>query len=146
MRRLDRAASRGVIHPNNAARTKSRLSQAIKSLKDIGVKLAIDDFGTGYSSLSYIARLPANSLKIDRSFIMDMTNRPESMTLVSTIITLAHSLKLNVVAEGVETGEQARLLTLLKCNEMQGFLFSKPLPPEEIPGWLENYHNSILIE
>jgi len=125
------------------------IEQNIDKLGDLqasGVQVTIDDFGTGYSSLSYIARLPANSLKIDRSFIMDMTNRPESMTLVSTIITLAHSLKLNVVAEGVETGEQARLLTLLKCNEMQGFLFSKPLPPEEIPGWLENYHNSILIE
>lgn len=96
----------------------------LNAVQAAGVRVTIDDFGTGYSSLSYIARLPVNTLKIDRSFIMDMTNRPESMTLVSTIITLAHSLKLNVVAEGVETGEQARLLALLKCNEMQGFLFS----------------------
>lgn len=104
----------------------------LKAVRMAGLGVAIDDFGTGYSSLSYIAKLPVDSLKIDRSFITNMTTQPESMTIVSTIINLAHSLNLKVVAEGVETEEQSKFLTLLKCDEMQGFLFSKPLPPEEI--------------
>lgn len=104
----------------------------LKAIRMAGFGIAVDDFGTGYSSLSYIAKLPINSLKIDRSFITNMTTRPESMTIVSIIITLAHSLNLNVIAEGVETEEQAKFLSLLKCNEMQGYLFSKPLPPDEI--------------
>lgn len=111
------------------------IEQNITKLKAIqmeDIQIAIDDFGTGYSSLSYISRLPINSLKIDRSFIMNMTTKPESMTIVSSIIALAHALNFKVVAEGVETEEQAKLLTLLKCNEMQGFLFSKPLPADEI--------------
>ena len=96
----------------------------------MGVGIAIDDFGTGFSSLSYLSKLPFDTLKIDRSFVIDMTTSPEGLALVSTIINLAHSLKLNAVAEGVETDEQSRLLRLLKCDEMQGFLFSRPLPCE----------------
>ena len=92
--------------------------------------MAIDDFGTGFSSLSYLAKLPVDTLKIDRSFVIDMTAGPEGLALVSTVINLAHSLKLKVVAEGVETEEQSRLLRLLGCDEMQGFLFSKPVPGE----------------
>jgi diguanylate cyclase (GGDEF)-like protein/PAS domain S-box-containing protein len=101
---------------------------SLRALRSLGVTIAIDDFGTGFSSLSYLARLPVDTLKIDRSFITDMTASPEGLSLVATIINLAHSLKLNVVAEGVETDEQARLLRLLGCDEMQGFLFSKPVP------------------
>jgi len=104
----------------------------LKALRDMGVNIAIDDFGTGYSSLGYLARLPVNALKIDRSFIIRMTEDSDSMTIVSTIISLAHSLKLIVVAEGVETEEQSRFLKLLKCDEMQGYLFSKPLPAEQL--------------
>ena len=103
----------------------------------MGVNIAIDDFGTGYSSLGYLARLPVNALKIDRSFIMTMIEEPESMTIVSTIILLAHSLNLKVVAEGVETEEQSRFLKLLKCDEMQGYLFSKPLPAAGLTKMLE---------
>ena len=103
---------------------------SLRALRSLGVTIAIDDFGTGFSSLSYLARLPVDTLKIDRSFITDMTASPEGLSLVSTIINLAHSLKLNVVAEGVETEEQARLLRLLGCDEMQGFLFSKPVPAD----------------
>ena len=96
----------------------------------MGVGIAIDDFGTGFSSLSYLAKLPVDTLKIDRSFVLDMTAGPERLALVFTIINLAHWLKLKVVAEGVETEEQSRLLRLLDCDEMQGFLFSKPVAGE----------------
>ena len=101
---------------------------SLRSIRELGVTIAIDDFGTGFSSLSYLARLPVHTLKIDRFFIIDMTVSPEGLALVSTIINLAHSLKLNVVAEGVETEEQSKLLRVLNCDEMQGYLFSKPLP------------------
>ena len=103
---------------------------SLKAIRDLGVTIAIDDFGTGFSSLSYLAKLPVDTLKIDRSFVIEMTAAPEGLALVSTIIKLAHSLKFKVVAEGVETEEQSRLLRLLACDEMQGYLFSKPVPGE----------------
>ena len=103
---------------------------SLQAIRDLGVTIAIDDFGTGFSSLSYLAKLPVDTLKIDRSFIINMTIGPQGLALVSTIISLAHALKLKVVAEGVETEEQQRLLRLLGCDEMQGFLFSKPVPRE----------------
>lgn len=100
----------------------------LQAIREMGVHIAIDDFGTGFSSLSYLSRLPVDALKIDRSFIVDMTAGPQGLALVTTIINLAHSLKLNVVAEGVETQEQAQLLRLLGCDEMQGHLCSPALP------------------
>ena len=107
-----------------------RSVSTLRAIREMGIRIAIDDFGTGFSSLSYLSNLPVDTLKIDRSFVLDMTETPEGEALVSTIINLAHSLKLNVVAEGVETEEQFRLLGLLNCDEMQGFLFSKPVPVE----------------
>ncbi len=104
----------------------------LRALRDKGIKIAIDDFGTGYSSLAYIAKLPVNELKIDRAFIVGMTTNPDDMTIVSTIISLAHALELTVIAEGVETDEQAKLLRLVKCDQMQGYFFSKPRPLDEI--------------
>jgi diguanylate cyclase (GGDEF)-like protein/PAS domain S-box-containing protein len=101
---------------------------SLQAIRAMGITIAIDDFGTGFSSLSYLAKLPVDTLKIDRSFVIDMTAGPEGLALVSTIISLAHSLNLKVVAEGVETEEQSRLLRLLSCDEIQGFLFSKPVP------------------
>ena len=98
----------------------------------LGVRVAIDDFGTGYSSLSYLAKLPVQTLKIDRSFVISMLDEPATMTLVQTIISLAHSLRLKVVAEGVDAEEQAKILALLRCDEMQGYLFSKPVPFDEL--------------
>jgi diguanylate cyclase (GGDEF)-like protein len=103
----------------------------LQAIRALGVTIAIDDFGTGFSSLAYLARLPVDTLKIDRSFVIDMTSGPQGLALVSTIINLAHSLKLKVVAEGVETEEQSRLLRLLGCDMMQGFLFSQPIPAEK---------------
>jgi diguanylate cyclase (GGDEF)-like protein/PAS domain S-box-containing protein len=106
--------------------------EKLRQICGLGMQIAIDDFGTGYSSLGYLARLPVHSLKIDRSFIISMEQNPQSMTLVSTIISMAHSLKLKVVAEGVETETQANFLRLLRCDEAQGYLFSKPVSAEEI--------------
>ncbi len=106
--------------------------ERLRMLRDLGVTIAIDDFGTGYSSLNYLARLPMDTLKIDRSFVSGMSVSPENRTIVSTIISLAHSLGLKVVAEGVETEEQLNLLRLLKCDQMQGFLLSRPVASEEI--------------
>ncbi len=106
--------------------------EKLKALRDLGMSVAIDDFGTGYSSLGYLAKLPVHSLKIDRSFIVGMADDRDAMTLVSTIISLAHSLRLIVVAEGVETEEQARVLRLLRCDEMQGYLISRPVPEGEL--------------
>jgi diguanylate cyclase len=104
-------------------------------LKEIGIKLFIDDFGTGYSSLGYLATLPVHALKIDRSFIIRMVNEPDHMTIVSSTISLAHSLKLKVVAEGVDAEDQAQSLRRLKCDEIQGYLYSPPLPPEKFQDW-----------
>jgi PAS domain S-box-containing protein/diguanylate cyclase (GGDEF)-like protein len=111
--------------------------EKLREVRDMGVNIAIDDFGTGYSSLRYLAKLPVNALKIDRSFIITMADNPDSMSIVSTIISLAHSLNLKVIAEGVESEEQRKFLNLLKCDEIQGYLISKPVPAENIPSVLE---------
>jgi diguanylate cyclase (GGDEF)-like protein len=100
----------------------------LQALRDMGVRVSIDDFGTGYSSLSYLSKLPVDTVKIDRSFIQAMMNGKDGLKLVSIIINLAHSLNLSVVAEGVETHRQLRMLRRLGCDEMQGFLVSKALP------------------
>jgi len=102
--------------------------QLLDSLRDLGCRVAIDDFGTGYSSLNYLARLPADTLKIDQSFIRELTESPQTLSLVTNIINLAHSLSLSVVAEGVETEEQAKLLRLLRCDVLQGYLLGRPMP------------------
>jgi diguanylate cyclase (GGDEF)-like protein len=103
---------------------------SLLAIRALGVTIAIDDFGTGFSSLSYLAKLPVDTLKIDRSFVTEMDSGTGGLTLVSVIINLAHELKLNTVAEGVETEEQLRQLRLLGCDEMQGYLFGKPVPVE----------------
>jgi diguanylate cyclase (GGDEF)-like protein len=104
----------------------------LKAMRAMGLNVAVDDFGTGYSSLSYLARLPITSLKIDRSFVIQMPKSPEQMAIVSTVISLARALNLKVVAEGVETEEQANLLRLLRCDEVQGYLFGKPVPAADL--------------
>jgi diguanylate cyclase (GGDEF)-like protein len=109
---------------------------ALATLHQMGVGLAIDDFGTGYSSLGYLKHLPITVLKIDQSFVRDLATDRDDRTLAATIITLGHGLELAVVAEGVETEEQRRILLEQGCDLAQGYLFSPPLPAEEFAAWL----------
>jgi diguanylate cyclase (GGDEF)-like protein/PAS domain S-box-containing protein len=102
--------------------------ETLQEIRKLGVVIAIDDFGTGFSSLRYLAKLPIDTLKIDRSFVVDMASGPRGLALVSTIINLGQALSLKLVAEGVETEEQSRLLRLLRCDEMQGYLYGRPVP------------------
>jgi EAL domain-containing protein (putative c-di-GMP-specific phosphodiesterase class I) len=106
-------------------------------LKNMGVNISIDDFGTGFSSLGSLKRLPIDALKIDQSFVREATTDPDDAALVMAIITLAHNLRLKVVAEGVETEDQLRFLQLLRCDEIQGYFFSKPLPADKLAALFE---------
>ncbi|MEI6738561.1 MAG: EAL domain-containing protein, partial [Pseudomonadota bacterium] len=106
-------------------------ANALKQLGVLGIGIAVDNFGTGFSSLSYLRQLPIDSIKVDSSFVRDIGTDPNDEAIIRAIIAMTHSLKLNVVAEGVEREEQYRALRDLECDEYQGFYFSKPLPPEE---------------
>lgn len=108
------------------------MTKVLQVIRGLGVHIAMDDFGTGYSSLSYIAKLPINELKIDRSFVIEMAGSEYSRNIVTMVIQLAHTLHLEVVAEGVDAEEQVRILAELGCDQMQGYLISKPLPPADI--------------
>jgi diguanylate cyclase (GGDEF)-like protein len=103
---------------------------SLRAIRALGVTIAIDDFGTGFSSLNYLSKLPVDTLKIDRSFVVEMLSAPGGLTLISVIMNLAQALKLSTVAEGVETEEQLRQLRSLGCDEIQGYLFGKPVPVE----------------
>jgi EAL domain-containing protein (putative c-di-GMP-specific phosphodiesterase class I) len=104
--------------------------EKLSAIRALGISIAIDDFGTGFSSLSYLSRLPIDTLKIDRAFVVDMVNSQTGLALVATIIRLAEALGLKTVAEGVETEEQRRMLRLLNCQELQGYLLAKPAPAD----------------
>ena len=104
----------------------------LRELSQMGIEISLDDFGTGYSSLSYLKRFPINKLKIDQSFVRDLTTDSEVVAIVRTIITLARSLRLKVIAEGVEKDEELSILRSLDCDEIQGYLFCRPLPADEV--------------
>jgi diguanylate cyclase (GGDEF)-like protein/PAS domain S-box-containing protein len=104
----------------------------LRELREMGLRLALDDFGTGYSSLAYLSRLPLDLLKVDRSFVHGMAESSDHTSIISTIISLAQGLRLKVIAEGVETEQQAQLLRLLRCDQAQGYLFSPPVPAEKL--------------
>ncbi|GHC93647.1 putative signaling protein [Pseudorhodoferax aquiterrae] len=112
--------------------------KAFEALSDIGVQLSIDDFGTGYSSLSYLRQLQVGELKIDRSFVQDLESSADARAIVEAVIRLAHALGLQVVAEGVETAAQQDVLTRLQCDDLQGYLFAKPMPAEHVAAWAED--------
>ena len=113
----------------------------LSRLKSRGINISIDDFGTGFSSLASLKRLPIDALKIDQSFVRDVTSDPDDAALVNAIITLAHNLRLRVVAEGVETEDQLRFLQLLRCDEIQGYFFSRPLPAEALVSLFDSQKN-----
>jgi EAL domain-containing protein (putative c-di-GMP-specific phosphodiesterase class I) len=100
---------------------------ALARLKDIGVAISLDDFGTGYSSLAYLKRFPIDVLKIDKSFVDDVTSKASDAAIALSVISLAHNLNMRVIAEGVETREQVEFLAAHGCDEMQGYYFSRPL-------------------
>ena len=120
----------------------SNTSQLLRQIRALGVSLSIDDFGTGYSSLAYLKRLPLNTLKIDRSFIQDIQTSSQDMEIVQAIIVMAHTLQLQVVTEGVETTQQLELLSRYGCDFIQGYLISRPVPFEALPGVLEQLNQS----
>ncbi len=113
--------------------------RTLKQLKELGVTIAIDDFGTGYSSLSYLKKFPVHTLKIDKSFVMDMTEDEEDRVIVETIISMAHTLGFKTVAEGVETQEHTTILTNLGCDYLQGYHYSKAIQKDKFTEFLENY-------
>ena len=125
------------ITENSLMKDLQSVIPSLHRLNEIGVEISIDDFGTGYSSLAYLTTLPISELKIDGGFIRDLGMTPQSSAVVTAIIALARSLGLRVIAEGVETLRQMEVLHRLGCGVMQGFLFSRPRPADEIQGWLE---------
>lgn len=110
-------------------------AEMMVQLRGLGIHIHIDDFGTGYSSLNYIHRFPINALKIDRSFVAKMFANDENMEIIKAIISLAHSLNLDLIAEGVELSDQLNYLKKLKCHFGQGFLFSRPMEVKRIENW-----------
>jgi len=129
---LEPSAAEIEITETNAMRNPDATIETLLDLKALGIRVAIDDFGTGYSSLSYLQRFPIGALKIDRSFVRAVADDPGAAAIAAAIIGLAHSLDLEVVAEGVETRAQLEFLRKHECDQVQGFLCSRPLPEESL--------------
>ncbi len=111
----------------------------LETFRDLGLQIAIDDFGTGYSSLAYLKRFPVTGLKIDQSFVRNLTTDDDAATIVNAIISLGHNLGLKTTAEGVEEHDQLTFLRAYGCDEVQGYLISRPMPPDEVPAWLSSW-------
>ena len=111
----------------------------LNQLREAGVQVSMDDFGTGYTSLALLADLPLDTVKIDRSFIVAMSECQRSRAIVESVINMAHALSLHVVGEGIETNEQFAMLAGLGCNEVQGYLISRPLPADDITEFLHQH-------
>jgi EAL domain-containing protein (putative c-di-GMP-specific phosphodiesterase class I) len=116
-----------------------RAVRVLEAIKGLGITLAIDDFGTGYSSMSLVKKFPIDVIKIDRSFVREITSDTEDKAIVDAIIALGRALDLTIVAEGVETAEQEALLRAHKCDEVQGYLISKPVPADEFAAFLADH-------
>lgn len=129
------------VTESTALKNLDRSIELLNAFNHAGVTVSIDDFGTGYSNLLMLSVLPAKELKIDKSFVTSMLENEKSRKLVETIINIARTMEMNVVAEGIETDEQQAILTSLGCDYLQGFLFSRPLPAEQVP-WLLLQKNS----
>jgi EAL domain-containing protein (putative c-di-GMP-specific phosphodiesterase class I) len=129
--RLDLEITEGVIVHHS-----EEVMARFEALDGMGVRISIDDFGTGYSSLAYLKRFAIQQLKVDQSFVRDISSDPDDAAIVSAIIAIARSLGLEVIAEGVETAEQLSFLKALGCTRAQGYYFSKPLPAEELTPFL----------
>lgn len=123
--KLEITESAAMLHADQVLRK-------LNTLKELKIKLALDDFGTGYSSLHYLKKLPVDILKIDRSFISDIDYDEDEFTIVKALIEVAHRLGMTVIAEGVETEQQKEKLRTMNCDHIQGYVFSKPLPSEEV--------------
>jgi EAL domain-containing protein (putative c-di-GMP-specific phosphodiesterase class I) len=119
-------------------RNVSRAVRVLDAIQSRGIRLAIDDFGTGYSSMSLMKQFPIDTIKIDRSFVRDLAKDSEDQAIAQAIISMGKALGMTVVAEGVETVEQQTFLRSHSCDEMQGFLFSKPLPPRQLASLLRS--------
>ncbi|ADU31249.1 sensor domain-containing protein [Evansella cellulosilytica] len=133
------------ITENDLLYNRDECLKTLYRLKQFGVSISIDDFGTGYSSLSYLRRFPIDTLKIDQSFIKEVVDNTNDQAIVTSIIQLAHNMKLRVIAEGVETSEMVAFLNKLSCDEMQGFLYSQPLPPEAVTKYIESTSPSMKL-
>lgn len=127
------------ILESSALRDVAKVSTVLSECREMGVTISLDDFGTGFSSLTYLRRLPIDTLKIDRSFVRGAVDNPEDMSILEGVIGLAGALDRVVIAEGVETIDQGRLLLQMGCAEGQGFGIARPMPPEDIPAWADSW-------
>ena len=121
---------------------RERSHRVLTELRELGVRISIDDFGTGYSSLAYLKQIPADELKIDRSFVINMLADEADGRIVEQVVALGHSFGLEVVAEGVESAEAATKLAAMGCDYAQGFHYAKPLPPKEFPAWAQDWRRN----
>lgn len=124
----------------------SSVSNELIALRDAGIQVSLDDFGTGYSSLSYLKKLDIDYLKIDRSFVCNLEPDSDDLVLCEAIISMAHKLGLMVIAEGLETEQQRDLLINANCDYAQGYLYSKPVPPEELEVWMRERNRRLNLE